>query len=63
MPLDILNRRFIDMKIFAFSVSAEALNDFKLPLHIFIHRFFYFNQIAICVGQVPENVFAVPYNH
>ena len=28
-----------------------------------INRFFDFIQIAIWVGQGPENVFAVPYKH
>ena len=60
VPFDHLNRRFIDLKKFAFSSGQEEKNDFKFPIAYLNHLFFDVTQLAIWAGQVVENEFAMP---
>jgi len=45
-----LNRSFIDLKKFAFSIGQEAENDFEVPFENLNHRFFDFTIFAFLSG-------------
>jgi len=63
VPFDHLNRRFIDMIKFAFSVGYEVDNDFKVKFDYLNHHFLTSSKSQFGIGQEAAKFFAVPCNH